>query len=126
AAVRARSQIVRNKAVWDIYPTRAMYEAEFDALWQKQSEFHSQLDARLRDRIRDIIFYQRPLRPVDPGPCSLDPTDRRAPLALPIVQQFRILQELANLRFEDRARQTVRRLTIEERDRLLHELRRKE
>lgn len=124
--IRARSHVVKNKATWDIYPTRAMYEQEFDALWAVQTKHHPELTTVLRDKLQDLIFFQRPLRPVDPGPCSLDPTDKRAPFALPIVQQFRILQELANLRFEDSVNQAVRRLTIAERNKLFAELLHKE
>ncbi len=124
--VRARSRIVKNKAEYDFYPTRAMYEHEFDEMWRAQAAHHPELTEDLRQRLHHIIFHQRPLKPVDPGPCSLDPTDKRAPLALPIVQQFRILQELANLSFEHAVDQKQRRLTLEERDRLFEELKQKE
>jgi CRISPR-associated endonuclease Csn1 len=124
--VRARSRIIKNKAEYDFYPTRAMYEHEFDEMWMAQVTHHPELTNELRQRLHYIIFHQRPLRPVDPGPCSLDPTDKRAPLALPIVQQFRILQELANLTFEHPVDQKKRRLTLEERDRLFEELKQKE
>src|SRR5690606_33590729 len=44
-------------------------------------------------------FFQRDLRPVDPGKCTLDPTDARAPWALPSAQRFRMLQQVADLRW---------------------------
>jgi CRISPR-associated endonuclease Csn1 len=102
-----------------------MYEQEFDALWAAQARHHPELTDAARAELRDIMFYQRPLKPVDPGKCALDPTDKRAPLALPIVQQFRILQELANLRLENPVTQKSRRLTIAERDKVFDVLRRK-
>lgn len=124
--LRARSRIVKNKAEYDIYPTRAMYEHEFEKLWGAQAAYHPELTEALRAKLHHILFHQRPLRPVEPGPCSLDPTDKRAPLALPIVQQFRILQELANLGFENSLEQKKRRLSLAERDQLFDELKRKD
>ncbi len=128
--VRFRASLGKGgKAEWEIYPTRAMVEAEFDALWSAQARQHSGLTDEARDAIRDTIFWQRPLRPVEPGPCTLDPEpdpkkrDRRAPLALPIQQEFRILQELANLELRHKRTGETRRLTRTERDKLLLELR---
>jgi CRISPR-associated endonuclease Csn1 len=125
-AVRARPHTVKNRNAYDFYPTRAMYEHEFDALWAAQAKHHPDLTKAARDEIKDIVFYQRPLKPVDPGKCTLDPTDKRAPLALPIVQQFRILQELANLRLENPITQQARRLTMAERNNLFEGLQRRD
>jgi CRISPR-associated endonuclease Csn1 len=125
--VRARPHAAKGgRNAYDFYPSRAMYEHEFDELWKAQAAHHAELTPTARDEIRDVIFYQRRLKPVDPGKCALDPEDKRAPLALPIVQQFRILQELANLRLEDPLAQTTRRLTLAERDKLYAELTTKE
>lgn len=124
--IRARPQVVRGKNEYDHYADRAMYEQEFDVLWQRQLELGAVLTGKAREEIRDILFYQRRLRPVDPGPCTFEPNDRRAPLALPIVQDFRILQELANLEITDLYGQNARRLTRAERDKLYAILKRKE
>ncbi len=120
------------RAEWNIYPTRAMVEAEFDALWAAQAMRHPDLSDSIRDAIRDVIFWQRPLKSVKPGPCALDPEpdpkkrDPRAPLALPIQQEFRILQELANLEMRHRWTKETRRLNRTERDKLLFELHHRE
>jgi len=131
--VRARPTTVKGRNTYEFYPLRSMIEAEFDALWSAQSPHHAGLTDAARDEIRDIIFYQRPLRPVDPGPCILDPEqdldkrDRRAPLALPIQQDFRILQELANLELFHKTNPSIRRrLTLAERDALFSALKRSE
>jgi CRISPR-associated endonuclease Csn1 len=119
------------RAEWEIYPTRAMVEAEFDALWLAQAKHHPGLTDEARDAIRHTIFWQRPLRLVEPGPCTLDPEpdrkkrDLRAPLALPIQQEFRMLQELANLELRHKRTGETRRLTRAERDKVLLELRRR-
>lgn len=116
--VRARPHVVKSKNEYDLYADRAMYEREFDSLWTKQIERGAPLTDAARDDIRDIVFYQRPLKPVDPGKCALDPDDKRAPLALPLVQRFRMLSELNNLEIVA-ADQTHRPLTLLERNDLL-------
>ncbi|PRY97704.1 CRISPR-associated Csn1 family endonuclease [Jezberella montanilacus] len=84
---------------YDLYIDRAMIEAEFDALWSAQTKFNSSQfteDARLA--LKDCLLHQRPLKPVKPGRCTLLPDEERAPLALPSTQQFRMYQEVNNLR----------------------------
>ncbi|NQW51109.1 MAG: type II CRISPR RNA-guided endonuclease Cas9 [Rhodospirillales bacterium] len=131
--VRSRPTTVKGRNAYEFYPLRSMIAAEFDALWTAQAAHHQELTDAARDEIRDIVFHQRPLRPVDPGPCTLDPEenldkrDRRAPLALPIQQDFRILQELANLELFHKTNPGIRRrLTLAERDALYAALRRSE
>lgn len=96
--VRTRLQGKGAKAGYDFYPERSLVEEEFDALWTAQQKYHPQLSNTARDEIRNIIFHQRPLKPVDPGRCTLEQEEQRAPLALPVAQRFRILQELNHLR----------------------------
>lgn len=88
------------KAMYEYYPDRKMLEGEFDLLWQRQAAYRPDvLTAAVREKIRGILLFQRPLRPVRPGRCSLDPTVDRCPLALPSAQRFRIWQEVNNLRW---------------------------
>jgi CRISPR-associated endonuclease Csn1 len=119
--VRARPRREKNKNVWDMYPTRAMYVAEFDALWAAQSRHHPELSAAARDDIRRILFFQRPLKPVDPGRCTFEPSEQRAPEALPLYQEFRIRQDIAHLRIE-RLGQPPQALTVDQRDRIYEKL----
>ena len=97
--VRARLRGLRAKATYDLYVDRDMIAHEFDTLWEKQKPHHPQsfTDAAHAE-LRDIILFQRPLKPVRPGRCTFEPDDDRAPLALPSNQRFRIYQELNNLR----------------------------
>jgi len=84
---------------YDLYIDRGMIEAEFDALWHVQSNYNPALFSELvRADLKDCLLHQRPLKPVRPGRCTLMPDEERAPLALPSVQQFRIYQEVNNLR----------------------------
>lgn len=114
--VRARLRGQGAKAVYDLYVGRDMIADEFDTLWSAQAGFNnSALTESARHDLRDILLHQRPLRPVRPGRCTLEPEDERAPLALPSAQRFRILQELNHLRYETGIGE-VRTLTLEQRD----------
>ncbi|WP_338845585.1 type II CRISPR RNA-guided endonuclease Cas9 [Massilia sp. W12] len=105
--VRARSSGQGKQKAFSFYASRAMVQAEFDALWLAQQRLHAGLpDAHMfsqevRETLYSILFFQRPLKPVQAGRCSLLPDLRRAPLALPSTQRFRIWQEVANLRLLD-------------------------
>lgn len=101
---------------YDLYIDRAMIEAEFDALWAKQSALNpSVFNNVARSELKDCLLHQRPLKPVKPGRCTLEPDEERAPLALPSQQRFRIYQEVNNLRIlSDGLRETS--LTLEQRN----------
>ncbi len=106
-----------------LYPTRDMYEYEFDAI--KETQFQNQkLNEKNWQEIREIIFHQRPLKPQEKGVCRflnihklregklppfaievLKKRDEekfpfgipRAYLALPSYVQFKILSDANNL-----------------------------
>ena len=92
-----KDKTIRARPGLNLYPDRAMYEAEFDAIRAAQEPCHG-LSKSQWDRLRDTIFFQRPLKPVDPGWCQLEPGERRAARALPVTQEFRMLQEVNNLK----------------------------
>lgn len=107
---------------YDLYIDRAMIEAEFDALWAKQSELNPALFSdTARDELKDCLLHQRPLKPVKPGRCTLLPDEERAPLALPSQQRFRIYQEVNNLRLL-REGLNEEPLTLTQRDQLVNAL----
>ena len=104
---------------YDLYIDRAMIAAEFDALWAKQAALNPAVfTEEKRVALRDTLLHQRPLRPVDPGRCTLLPDEKRAPVALPSAQRFRILQEINHLRVLDAGLQEAP-LTPEQRDTLV-------
>jgi CRISPR-associated endonuclease Csn1 len=113
--VRARPRREKNKNVWDMYPTRAMYMAEYEALWAAQARHHAALTPTTHDDLSHILFFQRPLKPVDPGRCTFEPDEPRAPEALPLYQEFRIRQDIAHLKIE-RLGQPPQALTKEQRE----------
>lgn len=106
---------------YDLYIDRKMVEDEFDALWVAQANFFPATFTNFaRDELKDTLLYQRKLRPVTPGRCTLVPDEPRAPLALPGAQRFRMLQEANNLRVLNALEE--RPLSRAERDRLVESL----
>lgn len=121
---RLRGKTQKDKA-YDFYADRAMIEHEFDTLWAKQSSFNPALyNEAARNELKDILLFQRPLKPVKPGRCTLLPDEERAPRALPSTQRFRIYQEVNNLRLltQDFREQ---KLTLEQRNRIVELLERR-
>lgn len=109
---------------YDLYIDRAMIEAEFDALWSKQSALNpAQFNDKARTELKDCLLHQRPLKPVKPGRCTLMPEEERAPLALPSQQRFRIYQEVNHL-YVLREGLKEEALTLEQRDLLVNALER--
>ncbi|MFO0840730.1 MAG: type II CRISPR RNA-guided endonuclease Cas9 [Phycisphaerae bacterium] len=108
---------------------REMLESEFDRIWDAQAAHHAALAPELRERIRDLIFFQRRLRPPSPslvGRCELVPRLPRCPRADRRAQRFRLFQEVNNLRVLDSsARAPERPLSSEERSKLIEVLGRK-
>ena len=116
-----KDKTIRARPGLNLYPDRAMYEAEFDAIRAAQEPCHG-LSKSQWDRLRDTIFFQRPLKPVDPGWCQLEPGERRAARALPVTQEFRMLQEVNNLKIRVGV-DPERPLDEQERERALARLR---
>lgn len=106
---------------WGNWSSRAMHVSEFDQIWERQASRLSHILTPSRYRIlRRRIFYQRPLKSVAQlvGPCELEPTRRRAPLAHPLFQRFRILQLVNDLRVVQSGR-PLRPLSADERARAI-------
>ena len=59
---------------------------EFDQIREQQAPHHS-LNSHQWSVLRDhVIFFQRPLRPVDPGWCQFEEGEPRAARALPVAR----------------------------------------
>lgn len=118
APVRARRA---NDGQYVLYLQREMVSEEFDALWSAQQPHHPEaLTDAAREALRDIMLFQRRLKPVEPGRCQFEPAEYRARLCSPLQQRFRILQELNHIRVRDGI--ADRSLTLDERDRMLQRL----
>lgn len=118
--VRVRMNVKDPKTGYEFYPLRDMVETEFDLICQEQLKYHQSLSPIIIDKIRHAIFWQRPLRPVDPGRCSFFPDEPRLADAYDDAQAFRIYQMLNNLRLVHQSSQ--RKLSLDERDRLADSL----
>ena len=125
ARVRNRSVLITKggkeqlESTYEMSIDRQMVADEFDAIWKTQAGFNPTLfNDKARDALRDTLLFQRPLKPIRPGRCTLMPEEERAPLALPSSQRFRIYQEVNNLRISD-DQMNERALTLEERDKVV-------
>lgn len=123
ARQRQKGQAIRARPDTGLRADRAMYQAEFKAIREKQKP-HRDLNCQQWNALQDIIFHQRPLRPVEPGWCQFEyeNDEQRAARALPVFQEFRILQEVNNLRVRVGI-EPERPLNEDERKYLLQQLR---
>lgn len=86
------------------WTSRKMYLEEFDRMWAAQAAGSNALSKDVRDEIWRAIFFQRYLKSAKHliGKCELEKTPSGKPrrcalLALPIAQEFRLLQKLNDL-----------------------------
>jgi CRISPR-associated endonuclease Csn1 len=119
--VRVRSRMVKDKAEYNFYPSREMYAKELDKIFAHQKKYHPKLTDEVCEEIKDILFYQRPLKPVTVGNCRFESGEKRARLAYPLVQKYRILQEVNNLQLE-RLAEGDPEITPEDREKIAHAL----
>ena len=99
------------------YTSRQMYVDEFEAIWSAQQRYYPEvLNEGYKHRLRQAMFFQRPLRDQSDsvGKCDLEPGENRAPVWHPLAQRFRLLQEVNNTRLLDNSG-TERPLDDEER-----------
>jgi CRISPR-associated endonuclease Csn1 len=104
--------------------SRKSYRAEFDQIWSTQRQFYPELRDDLRFEIGErILFYQRPLKSQKGliSKCTLETTKRVAPKSSPVFQEFKIWQQLQNLRFTDDAG-GEKQLSIDDKKALFQEL----
>lgn len=107
---------------YDFYIERSMVEDEFEALWEVQSRLNPQLYTQeAHDKLKHILLFQRPLKPVSPGRCVLLSEQPRAAKALPLYQYFRIYQDVNHLRYYDEQHNSIA-LTKQQRDVVVHAL----
>ena len=104
------------------FVARRHVEAEFEAIWACQARFHPEvLTADLRERIWQIIFYQRPLARRPPGSCQLLAGEPRLAACHPAARLRRLYASVNALRV-DGVVPGGRCLTLAERDRVIARL----
>lgn len=86
------------------YTTRKMYVEEFELIWEKQAQYHSEFTYELKTKFGGrkldeypedgILFHQRPLRSQKHlvGNCSFEPTKTKCPISAIPFEQFRVWQ----------------------------------
>ncbi len=97
-----------------IFPLRSMVEDEFNAIWEAQSKFNTLLSETAKAEVFRIIFTQREFKIPPKGKCQLIPEEERAPKAHPLFQEFRIRQDLNNLKANDVFQNTTVELSDEQ------------
>lgn len=111
---------IRFRGENEFYPNRSMYEEEFNKIIEVQSPHYKDIKeedwCRLRDR---YVLFQHPLKTVKRGPCQFFPDKPRHWQDTPIGHDFRIYQELANLRWIDIDKRE-HPLDVEQRDMVLN------
>jgi CRISPR-associated endonuclease Csn1 len=110
------------------YTTRKMYVDEFELIWNKQAQFHPNLNEELKtlfggrklDGYKEdgILFHQRPLRSQKHlvGNCSFEPTKTKCPISAVPVEMFRIWQWVNTVEYNGK------KISQEEKDKLIEQL----
>lgn len=121
AQLRVRAQTVGSKNEYNFYPDRGMYQKEVDVILSHQSY----LTPEQKDKIKDLIFFQRPLKEQEVGFCTLEENEKRAPKASPLFQYFRVLQTVNELDYNayetgecllDEDRQKIKELLLKSKE----------
>ena len=110
----------KEKTGYEFYPERHHLEMEFDALWKAQAKHHPKLTDGLCAAVREIIFYQRALRPQKVGKCRYN-DEPRLSKAHPLTQRRVLFETVNNLRVVA-AGKKKRPLTLDQRDEIIHAL----
>ena len=105
----------------NLYGNRFLYKKEFGLLWQRQEE-SLRLSKKLKEKVQEVIFYQRPLKIQKNlvGRCSFLIDKPRAAKALLEAQEFRIRTAINNIMTHGYGQYEYKRLTSEKRE-LLYE-----
>jgi len=120
---------------------RQDYMDEFETIWETQSKYHSELTNELKEEIRDIIiFYQRKLKSqrnlislcefeskktkviIDGKPKEKLIGYKVAPKSSPLFQEFKIWQNLNNLKAQNKATKEIKEFDNETKQLLFDEL----
>lgn len=107
---------------YDFYPQRRHVEYEFDRIWEQQARHHpALLTETARAALHRILFFQRPLKAQIVGKCTFVHSEDRLAKAHPLFQQRRLYEEVNQLEVTTPGKAN-RKLTLDERDRLILEL----
>ncbi len=118
-----RVRMDSERQIYDFYPQRSDIQHEFDCIWRAQAAHHPDLlTDTARDALARILFFQRPLKEQEVGVCTFVTEERRLPKAHPLFQERRLYEEVNQLEVTTPGEKS-RKLTVQERDALVLELR---
>ena len=116
----------KGKFTGGLFPFRKNYKEEFEQIWKKQAEFYpSVLTEENKEKIKSLLFFQRPLKETEEGECVFEKGEKRIPRAHPLFQEFRIWQNILNLQFyvsyeEERGKEKDKELPLFSKEILNH------
>lgn len=90
-----------SKRIRSRYTSRAMYEKEFNLIWDFQAKHHPELlDEAQKQAVYEAIFHQRPLKIQKHlvGKCDFEPDRKRGAKATLVAQEFRLWSNINNLK----------------------------
>lgn len=127
--LRARMDAARNDRTFaklrKEFTQRAMTESEFDIIWSVQRSHHNgMLTDELKNKIKNVIFYQRPLKSQRGliGKCTFETDKKRCDMARQQAQRLRYWQDINNLLLQHPESLNPWPLTTEEKQRLANAL----
>jgi len=119
--IRQKDYALKSNIV-DYAIPRWLVKEEFNKIWDKQTPYFRQMQKPgLKKEIYDILFYERPSAPYATGKCIYFQDEDRLAKAHPLSEMRRIYEEVNNIRISTND-MPQRRLTMEERDRVVEEL----
>ena len=111
------------------YTTRKMYVDEFELIWNKQSQYYSELNHDLKQLFGGrkqekeftedgILFHQRPLRSQKHlvGNCSFEPNKTKCPISAIPFEMFRMYQWVNTVEYNGN------KITKEDKDKIIEQL----
>lgn len=111
----------KGKFAGGLFPFRAIYIQEFDMLFQKQQEYYPSILTNERvNELRDIIYFQRPLKEQEEGNCTFEAGEKCIAKAHPLFQEFRLYQHVNALEFSAENESEYRFLSREHFDKLIY------
>ena len=122
------TRLVRQKAyalksnIVDYAIPRWLVKEEFNKIWDKQTPYFKQMQKPgLKEEIYNILFYEKPSAPYAVGKCIYFQNEDRLTKAHPLSELRRIYEEVNNIRISTND-MPQRRLTLEERNKIVNDL----
>ncbi|MBR4927337.1 MAG: type II CRISPR RNA-guided endonuclease Cas9, partial [Alphaproteobacteria bacterium] len=124
--VAPEKRIIRQKAdalkkIVDYAIPRYLVKDEFHQIWDEQAKYFAQMNKEgLKQQVYDILFYEKSVAPFATGKCIYFWDEDRLLKAHPLSEMRRIYEQVNNIRLETLIGRE--RLTLEQRDLIIHEL----